>query len=257
MLFVGLFDSNGNIQINKYKSKYLQFRLIIKLNNNKENINILNNIKHYLKGNININNNYVIWIINDIKNINNLIKLFNKYPLITINKKLQLAFIKSIYYIYKNNRNLAINLYLKDRNNKYNPNLYKYYKDINYTKINYFSPANFHKKFAGININININNNYNHNYINVWFLGFIENKGKFIIRKNNNNSFLFYINDKHLIEFLKNYFNIKNKLIYKNNIYILEVYNKYYINIFIKFFNKYNLQGYKYIEYIKWKKINI
>lgn len=262
IFFVGLFDGDGSIQVNHYKSKYLQFRLVIKLKNLEDNVNMLNNIKYHLGGNIKINNNFVLWVINDIKEIINFIKLFEKYPLITLNKKLQLAFIKSIYYIYKYNKNLAINLYLKDRNNKYNPNLYEIYKNINYLNVNYYKSQllvsliqdNNNIIYPDIKYNtLTLELNINQKFINIWFTGFIEAEGCFCIRKNNNNSFSFSQNDINLITFLNNYFDIKNKLCLNKNTYILEVYNKYYLNLFLNFFNKYNLQGNKYTQFINWK----
>ena len=41
MFWVGLMDGNGNIQINHFRKKSLQYRLIIKLNYNKLNYNML------------------------------------------------------------------------------------------------------------------------------------------------------------------------------------------------------------------------
>ena len=283
IFFVGLFDGDGSIQVNHYKFKYLQFRLVIKLKILEDNINILNNIKYNLGGNIKINKDFVLWIINDIKDIIKFIELFNKYPLITLNKKLQLAFIKSIYYIYKYDKKLALYLYKKDRNNKYNCNLYELYKNINYVNINYYksqllvsnnndiiypnikynNPPVAHNALhcghGGNNTDYNIiNTSYiNNKYINIWFTGFIEAKGCFFIRKNNNKSFIFSQNDINLIIFLKNYFNINNKLILNKNTYIIEVYNKYYLNLFLNYFNKYKLQGNKYIQFNNWKNNNI
>lgn len=288
IFFVGLFEGDGSIQVNHYKSQYLQFRLVIKLKNLEDNINILNNIKYHLGGNVKINKNFVLWVMNDIKDIINFIKLFEKYPLITLNKKLQLAFIKSIYYIYKYNKDLAINLYLKDRNNKYNLNLYEIYKNINYLNVNYYksqllvSTLQSNIIYPEIKYN-NLNNstllsniintltlksleggltctatgsNINQKFINIWFAGFIEAEGCFCIRKNNNNSFSFSQNDINLITFLNNYFDIKNKLYLNKNTYILKVYNKYYLNLFLNFFNKYSLQGNKYTQFINWKNNN-
>lgn len=289
IFFVGLFDGDGSIQVNHYKYKYLQFRLVIKLKLLEDNVNMLNKIKYHLGGNVKINKNFVLWVMNDIKDIINFIKLFEKYPLITLNKKLQLAFIKSIYYIYKYNKDLAINLYLKDRNNKYNLNLYEIYKNINYLNVNYYKSQllvsliqdNNNIIYPEIKYNNNLNStsllynhhfengdgvsgdkttltsNINNNFINTWFAGFIEAEGCFCIRKNNNNSFSFSQNDINLITFLNNYFGIKNKLSLNKNTYILEVYNKYYLNLFLKFFNKYNLQGNKYNQFINWKNNNI
>lgn len=245
--FVGLFDGDGSIQVNHWKSLNLQFRLIIKLKNLLENIIILLNLTKYVGGNVKVNKDNVLWIINNSKSIILLINLFNKYPLITKHKRLQLAFIKSIYEIYKKDKKLAINLYIKDRNNKFNSNLYINYYNLKYTLYNYYLPI----KYPNFKYNDNVNT-FMYHYINSWLAGFTEVEGCFVNRKNQNYSFILAQNDKLLIEFIKNYFNIHNKIGLNKNIYIIEVYKKELLLLFIDFFNKYKLQGNKLSQFNNW-----
>ncbi|GGB72355.1 hypothetical protein GCM10007199_43150 [Fictibacillus barbaricus] len=56
MFWVGLMDGNGNIQINHFRKKSLQYRLIIKLNYNKLNYNMLIEIAKVIGGEVRIVN---------------------------------------------------------------------------------------------------------------------------------------------------------------------------------------------------------
>jgi hypothetical protein len=58
---LGLLMGDGSFQINHYKKKYLQYRIIIKLKNSKKNIIMLQDIRSYFNiGTININHKYVL-----------------------------------------------------------------------------------------------------------------------------------------------------------------------------------------------------
>lgn len=245
--FVGLFEGDGSIQVNHWREKNLQFRLVIKLKNNIENINILTNIINYLGGTIKINKDIqnVLWVINNSSEIIKFIDIFNKYPLLTNRKRYQLAFIKSIFEIYKKDSKLGIYLYLKDRNNKYNSDLYKNYYNIGYININHYTSIIYPNTQYSDNLKIN-------NHINNWFAGFIEAEGCFLNRVNKNYSFSFSQNDKILILFLKNYFNFPNNILIRKNTYIIEVYKKDILIFICDYFNKYRLQGYKLYQFNNW-----
>ncbi len=227
--WVGLMDGDGSIQVNHWKKKNLQFRLVIKLKYDKNNLNMLLLIKNTIGGNVNItkNNSFIIWVMNNKKEIIECIKLFDNFPLLTSKKQAQLQFLKQ--NLIKND----INWYLENRNNKYD-NL-SLYKSI----------------VQNIIENYKLNNNYSYFY--VWLSGFIEAEGCFSLRKANNHSFSIGQNDDlYLIEYIKNYFNASNKiLLKKNKFYLLEIYKK---SILINIINhcKINpLLGEKYNSYIK------
>lgn len=227
--WVGLMDGNGSIQVNHWRKLYLQYRLIIKLKNTKSNYNMLKLFKPIIGGNVKIvsNNKFVIWVVDDKKEIINIIKIFDKYPLLTTNKRGQLLFMKE--NLIKND----IKWYLNNRNNKYNNN-------------------NIIKKEI-----INDLNNINNNYFNSWLSGFIEAEGCFSIRKNNNiKSFSIGKNDDlFLIEYIKTYFNSSNKINLKNNnFYIIEIYKLSNLLLIIDHCNKYPLLGEKLISFLKFNK---
>lgn len=228
---IGLIDGDGSIQINHWKKKYLQYRIIIKLKYNLENINMINLIVYNIGGNKNIdlNKKYIIWVINDKTQIKNFIKIFNKYPLLTSKKQAQLNFL--IENLNKND----INWYLENRNNKYN-NLNIIQNDI-YKKLKEILTKN--------------------NYFNEWLSGFIEAEGCFSLRNKNNHSFSIGQNDDYyLIEYIKNFFFINSKIRkINNNFFLLETYKKLTLISIINHLNKYPLLGEKNISLIKFKNI--
>ena len=226
--WVGLMDGDGSIQVNHWKYQSLQYRLIIKLNNNLANYNMLITISYYIGGNVKIvsNDKFIIWVVNDKKEILIIIKIFDKYPLLTSHKICQLQFLHNCL-----NNNNNINNYFIHRNNKYN------------NQINIINKFN----------NIKLNDNKNiHNYWKEWLSGFIEAEGCFSIRKNNFHSFSISQNyDNYLLNWIKEYFYINNKIhIINNKLYIIEVYKKDIIkNNIINHCNNNPLLGNKLIQF--------
>lgn len=233
--WVGLMDGDGSIQVNHWRSKNLQYRLIIKLSNNIYNLNMLNLIKNVIGGNVKIvDNKFIIWVVNNKKYIINIIEIFNEYPLLTVNKQAQLNFLK------KNIEYNDINWYFNNRNLKYDKNDY-YLNNIK-------------------NILLNIKKNDNYSFFNPWLSGFIEAEGCFSIRKNNSQSFsIGQNNDYYLLNFIKDHFNINNKIREiknknNNNFYLLEVYKKAVLLDIINHCNFNQLLGHKYISFEKFNK---
>lgn len=227
--WVGLIDGDGSIQVNHWRKLNLQYRLIIKLKNTKSNYNMLKLFIPLIGGNVKLvsNNNFVIWVVNNKEDIIKIIKIFDKYPLLTSNKRAQLLFMK------KNLLKQDINWYLNNRNNKYNNNII-IQKEI-----------------------LNDLTNINNNYFNSWLSGFIEAEGCFSIR-NNYNIKSFSIgqnNDLYLIEYIKNKFNADNKIqLKKNNFYLIEIYKLENLLLIINHCNNYPLLGEKLISFLKFNK---
>ena len=65
--WVGLMDGDGSIQVNHWKFKSLQYRLVIKLKNCSENVAMLNFIAQTIGGSVRLVNKYkfVIWVLNN------------------------------------------------------------------------------------------------------------------------------------------------------------------------------------------------
>jgi hypothetical protein len=219
--WVGLMDGDGSIQVNHWRYKYLQYRLVIKLKYCSENIKMLNLIETHIGGNVRIvdNNKFVIWVVNNKKEIKKIIKLFIVYPPITTRLSCQLAFM--IKCFEKNN----VDWYLNARNNKY---------------------FMFNNKILNINPS----------YFNEWLSGFIEAEGCFSIRNNSNNhSFSIGQNDdKYILDHIKKHFNISNQIRKINNrFWVVEVYRKSILLNIINHCIEYPLLGQKILSFSKFK----
>lgn len=224
MFWVGLMDGDGSIQVNHWRNKYLQYRLIIKLSNLKSNYNMLIKIAKVIGGTVRITdkNANVIWVVNNKEMVKEIIKIYNIYPPLTSRLICQLTFLKACL------TETSVESYLFNRNLKYNKQL-----NILKSNLNFKAPC----------------------YFKGWLSGFIEAEGCFSIRKNNNHSFsIGQNNDFYLINGIKQFFGITNKI--RNpygKFYLLEIYKKQILLNIIKHCTNYPLLGEK-LESLK--KIN-
>lgn len=220
--WVGLMDGDGSIQVNHWKFKSLQYRLVIKLKNCSENVTMLNIIAKTIGGSVRLvdRHKFVIWVLNNKKDIYKVIQIFKFYPPLTSRLRAQLAFMLDCF------RKEDIIWYLNNRQYKYI--LYKINKPLEINK----------------------------SYFNEWLSGFIEAEGCFSIRKvHNNHSFsIRQKNDKYILDSIKEHFNITNKIINKNNdFWSLEVYKKSVLIDIINHCTKFPLLGEKTLSFDKFK----
>ena len=222
--WVGLMDGDGSIQVNHWRNKSLQYRLIIKLSNLKSNYNMLIRIAKVIGGTVRITGKDadVIWVVNKKEEVEKIIKIYNIYPPLTSRNICQLAFLKACLI------ETSIESYLLNRNLKYNeqPNIIK-------SNVNFSAPS----------------------YFKGWLSGFIEAEGCFSIRNNNNHSFsIGQNNDFYLINAIKQFLGASNKI--RNpygKFYFLEIYKKLILLNIINHCTNYPLLGEK-LESLK--KIN-
>ena len=219
--WVGLMDGDGSIQVNHWRKKSLQFRLVIKLKYCVENVLMLNMIKLNIGGKVRIieDNKFVIWVVDDSKKISNIIQIFKAYPPLTSRLRSQLAF------MLKCLENKNVEWYLNNRSKKYD---------------------------------IKENFNLNYSYFKEWLSGFIEAEGCFSIRttKNNHSFSIGQKNDKYILEKIKEQFNITNQIRQsKTNFWVLEVYKKSTLNEIIDHLNNYPLLGEKQLSFTKFKNL--
>ena len=211
-------DGDGSIQVNHWRRQSLQYRLVIKLSNIKSNYNMLIEIARVIGGTVRITGKEadVIWVVNKKEEIIEIIKIFDTYPPLTSKKICQLAFLKTCL------TNTSAETYLLNRGLKYS------------------------QQIAIINSNINFKIP---NYFEGWLSGFIEAEGCFSIRKSNNHSFsIGQKDDVYLLEAIKKYFEVTNKV--RNSgvagkFYFLEVYKKEVLEKIITHCINYPLLGEK------------
>jgi|HubBroStandDraft_5_1064220.scaffolds.fasta_scaffold16245_1 hypothetical protein len=217
--WVGLMDGDGSIQVNHWRKKYLQYRLVIKLKNLPENISMLNLISNNIGGQVRIvqKNQFVIWIVNSKNSIIKIIKIFTIYPPLTSRLRSQLSFMLECF---KHN---DVKKYLNLRNNKY----------------------------VTRDIIVDINNSY----FNEWLSGFIEAEGCFSIRKNNSFS-IGQNDDKYLIDYIRNYFNIQSGIRNPHKTFwCFETYRISTLHNIINHCQTYPLLGDKLISFNKFKDV--
>ncbi len=214
VFWVGLMDGDGSIQLNHLRSKSLQYRLIIKLSNLKSNYHMLIKIAKVIGGTVIITNNDadVIWVVNKKEDIKEIIKIYNTYPPLTSRIVCQLAFLKACL------TETSRNAYLLNRNQKYNKQL-----NMKISNVNFKAPF----------------------YFKGWLSGFIEAKGCFSVRKNNNHSFSIGHNyDFYLIDAIKQFLGVTNQIINPYaKFYFLEIYKKQVLLNIINHCANYPLMG--------------
>ena len=71
MFWVGLMEGDGSIQVNHWRKKSLQYRLIIKLSYLPSNYNMLIKIAKVIGGTVRKSGNFVIWVVDDKKKSKN------------------------------------------------------------------------------------------------------------------------------------------------------------------------------------------
>ncbi len=227
MFWVGLMDGDGSIQVNHWHMKYLQYRIVIKLSNSKSNYNMLLNIAITIGGIVKIVNSKkeVIWVVDKKETILKIINIFYMYPPLTSRLTCQLEFLKVFL------KKPSIKDYLNNRNNKYN------------NQLNIIEQFSINKKIPS--------------YFTYWLSGFIEAKGCFSIRINNNHSFSIGQNeDFYLLENIKNFFNLS--VLVRNphkKFFIIESYKKETLNRIISHCINYPLLGEKSQSLVKFIKV--
>lgn len=178
---VGLIDGDGSLQVNHWRSKILQFRLVVKLSDKPLNYEMLcllaSTYGGYVKQGKDNKTSYVQWLVNDKKTfIRTILPLLNTFPPLTTRMRLQFEFFKKFLI------NPDIELYFKKRGEKYN------------------SRESITPLFITIP-----------NYFGDWLAGFIESEGSFSNRINGISTFSIAQNhDRYLIEAIRDYFGVSH-----------------------------------------------
>jgi len=243
-------DGDGSIQVNHWKNKILQYRLVIKLKNLNSNYNMLINIAKVIGGSVRIVKKDVLWVINKKEDIIKIIEIFDKYPLLTSRKICQLSFLN--FCLYNTSRAFlppSERLYLFKKPARWR-------ESKNRALENYFNNRDLKYKEQSNIVSQSASSFKKPIYFKEWLSGFIEAEGCFIIRKSKSHSFLIGQNDdKYLIEAIKKYFEATN--IVRNpskNLYSIEIYRKEIIRKIIIHCTNYPLLGEKLDKFKKFSK---
>ena len=245
--WVGIMDGDGSIQVNHWRKKNLQYRMVIKLSHLESNVRMLMLIKHQFKGHVRVTKNGkdVLWVLDNKKDILKAIKTFDLYPPLTSRLICSLNFLKTCL------SHNDVEIYLDSRNLKYSHQL-----SIVQENLNKSIPL----------------------YFNSWLSGFIEAEGCFSLRPQprppcrggsgavpatpegggKNSSFsIGQNNDVYILNLIKRHFDASNMIRkpYKDkDFYSLEIYRKDVLNKIIHHCETYPLLGAKYDSLLKFKK---
>jgi hypothetical protein len=224
---IGLIDGDGSLQVNHWRKRTLQFRLVVKLFDHPLNVSILTLLSKtyggYVSRGKDNKTNYVQWIVNNKKTfIASIVPLFIKYPPLTTRMHLQFSFFIKYF------QNPDVDLYLLERNNKYNTR-----ESIMPL---FISPPT---------------------YFIDWLAGFIESEGCFCNRTSGTSSFSIAQNhDQYLLLAIRNHFGMNHLTISAKvgkvssyPIYELSIASVKGINSVIDLCAS-RLQGYKYYQMV-------
>ena len=219
--WVGLMDGDGSIQVNHWRKRSLQYRLVIKLKNFPENLQMLVDIKNRIGGTVRVEKNCVIWVENNQKKVKHLLKIFEIYPPLTTRLCCQVVFLHECWETHQKDR---MDFYFSQRKLKYE-NRYLWNKSTEQIlRVPYFA---------------------------AWLSGFIEAEGCFSIRIQTR-KFSFSISqkyDKFLLEAICSFLRGTNKVrVLPNSFFIWEVYKKEVLLSLYSHFQVYPLLGFKKVQ---------
>ena len=224
--WVGLMDGDGSVQVNHWRKKSLEYRIVIKLKRLPENISMLHLMTNVIGGYVRESSGCVLWIENDRTKIVKILKVFERYPPLTTRLECQLDF------LYACLERKDSSWYLENRGKKYNSKPYK---------LNQRQRQHLLREIP---------------YFPGWLSGFVEAEGCFCVRQKSNHSFrIGQLCDNYLINSIKSYFKANNmtreiKKPFSESFYLWEVYKKHVLDRIINHFTIYPLLGSKRSQYL-------
>ena len=192
--WVGLMDGDGSIQVNHWRKKALQFRLVIKLKGDPLNVHLLKKMEESVGGSVRKQekSGFVFWVENDRKRIEKMCEIFEKFPPLTTRLTCQLEFLWQCIRVYRDADRKAdcVAWYLENRAQKYCSRL---------ERRRALSLQRLHQK----------------TYFKGWLSGFIEAEGYFTLREASSKVISFSIlqkGDQYLLSEIALFFSITNKI---------------------------------------------
>lgn len=217
--WVGLMDSDGSVQCNHLRKKYLQYRIVIHLaKSNSNNLAMLKSIHNYFGGSVRVlKDNSCIWVENHQRRIWKLCEIFDRYPPLTTRLQCQLSFLKKC----ATQKDVA--WMLQQRKTKFleRDALSLLHTSESLRKLDYFP---------------------------TWLSGFITGEGCFSIRKRcGKKSFsIAQKHDRFLLEAIRDYFSATNSVrALKKDMFVWKVYKRDVLHTIFIHCNCFPLLGHK------------
>jgi LAGLIDADG endonuclease len=232
--FLGLLEGDGSIQVNHWKKRSLQFRIVIKLKYTTANYIMCTKIRQKLNiMNLHIRHGYVIMVEDHRAKLTRIMNIIDNHGLLLAHRRRQYAFFK---YCYNNQIR------------------YSEYAHIKSLKLTWFEFQSINEYNSGELLQF-------YHWPN-WLCGFTEAEGCFCIRLNKNHSFSIAQKDGfEVLSAIKKTFKIPNKIRMTKRLYFLETYAGPVLNDIITFYdcpNVLGLLGQKRVQYdafkIQWQK---
>lgn len=226
--FIGLLEGDGSIQVNQWKKRTLQFRVVIKLKNTPANYHLCATIKEQTNlFNLHIRHGYVLLVQDHQQKLKQLLPILENYTFLSQKMQKDYAFFKycllskptiSEYTFLKTNKHQVPGFHLEKRNAK------------DFLKYSWFP---------------------------WWVVGFVEAEGCFCVRTNGKLSFsIGQKNDKELIEGIRLFFQMPNKIQSKaNNMFVVEGAQRFMLANLIEFFENHQFLGQKKESFEKFKSV--
>nr|WVH39669.1 hypothetical protein [Ulva dactylifera] len=194
--FLGLLEGDGSIQVNYWKKRSLQFRIIIKLKYTNANYAMCAKICQQLGiMNVHIRRGFVIMVEDHRVKLFNIMAIIDKYGLLLTHRRRQYAFFK---YCYNNQITYSEYAHIKDLKSWFGFNCINDYNSTLLLQFNHWPN---------------------------WLIGFTEAEGCFCIRSNGSHSFsISQQNGYEVLTAIKNTFKIPNKIRSTARVHFLETY---------------------------------
>jgi hypothetical protein len=227
--FLGLLEGDGSIQVNHWRKRSLQFRIVIKLKYTHANYAMCAEIREQLGiMNLHIRRGFIIMVEDHRVRLLSIMAIIDKHGLLLTHKRRQYAFFK---YCYNNKITYSEYAHIKDLKNSW----------LGFNSINDYSSDQLLEFSHWPN----------------WLIGFTEAEGCFCIRSNGIHSFSISQKDgSEVLTAIKKTFKIPNKVRSTSRLYFLETYAGVVLQNICNFYSSsrvIGLLGEKQIQYKTFK----